>query len=498
MDKINGECLFGTEWMPAYISCAEEYGDGLFSCIVAYSEPAAAANVVSLQFILPQSRVKIHHQGFMFQKNLVDNQLLQYILRATEEDLCHYLSIIISAIEATPFWLNGFQSKLRHTLTQRIQINRSAEQFVCFHDAANSCDSTRVHDRSERSALQILEASYQVQRASVDMSDAFPLSPRAREHESAACVTFWEQFARQSKLSVGTMIQVPPNVEIYDPITPQKGKVACCKLLKVMKSKTKPLLLQNYVQGSNPEEMVEGSVMLLKAGDDMRQDYAVLQVFEMMNFIWAKYEVSYHGNLVQAKTYKVVPIGPDTGVIGFIPNCKCLKEIRDYEKLFEDEELDRLVATACGSYIASYILGVRDRHWDNVLIQDDGTCFHIDFGFCLGSKASFDAERFAVTKDMQKLLGDRWENFVDVCLSAFLVLKENQHEVIEYAKLIFNTHDPRNVQQFLTKTLGRNGDELYDNDKALQKIKKRIEASPNSWQTWVKNKVHNLAQKSLT
>ena len=74
------------------------------------------------------------------------------------------------------------------------------------------------------------------------------------------------------------------------------------ELLKVMKSKTKPLLLQNYVQGSNPEEMVESSVMLLKAGDDMRQDYAVLQVFEMMNFIWAKYEVSYHGNLVQAKT----------------------------------------------------------------------------------------------------------------------------------------------------------------------------------------------------
>merc|ERR1712038_275999 len=120
----------------------------------------------------------------------------------------------------------------------------------------------------------------------------------------------------------------------------------------------------------------------------------------------------------------VVPITDHVGVIEFVGACKCLKKVKEYAELFDEEEIENLIATAAGSYVCSYVLGVRDRHWDNVLIQDDGTCFHIDFGFALGDKPTLDASKIAVTKDLQNIMGNKWEDFCNMCLQAFFWLQQ--------------------------------------------------------------------------
>lgn len=39
---------------------------------------------------------------------------------------------------------------------------------------------------------------------------------------------------------------------------------------------------------------------------------------------------------------------------------------------------------ASGCSLTALVLGIGDRHLDNILLRDDGRLFHIDFGFILG------------------------------------------------------------------------------------------------------------------
>merc|ERR1719421_340244 len=89
-----------------------------------------------------------------------------------------------------------------------------------------------------------------------------------------------------------------------------------------------------------------------------------------------------------------------------------------------DVAAENFIKTCAAYCVCTYVLGVGDRHADNIMIDKQGHFFHIDFGHFLGnfkSKFGIDRERapFVFTPDFAYVLGDKgsedYDRYVKVC-----------------------------------------------------------------------------------
>ena len=108
----------------------------------------------------------------------------------------------------------------------------------------------------------------------------------------------------------------------------------------------------------------------------------------------------------------------------------------------------RSCAAAC---VATYVLGIGDRHADNIMVSRQGRMFHIDFGHILGrykKKLGMNRERslFVFTPQMARVLGDPgspvYTRFLSYGARAFNELRRSSHVLITLITLLLGAGLP--------------------------------------------------------
>ena len=227
---------------------------------------------------------------------------------------------------------------------------------------------------------------------------------------------------------------------------------------KVMDSKQAPL----WIEFQNVDPIGDNIKVMFKVGDDLRQDQMTLQFLDIIDRQSLRSEMD-----VCFRPYRCAGTGHEVGMVEMVPHSDTIarmqwagggpydkKPLFDFilanSKLKNTAVLDALRAfsRSCGGYVvATYVMGIGDRHPSNIMMQEDGHLFHIDFGHFLGNfkqkkiaGIKIDRERSPLVFTPQmlhvlnptgdKLVGKEVDAFLEVCYATYSLLRERASEFI--------------------------------------------------------------------
>nr|XP_029502349.1 phosphatidylinositol 4-phosphate 3-kinase C2 domain-containing subunit beta-like [Oncorhynchus nerka] len=261
--------------------------------------------------------------------------------------------------------------------------------------------------------------------------------------------------------------------------------------------------------------------VIFKSGDDLRQDMLTLQIIRIMNKIWIQ-----EGLDMRTVIFRCFSTGRGRGMVEMIPQAETLRKIQGEHGVtgsFKDRPLadwlqkhnptedeyekavENFIYSCAGCCVATYILGICDRHNDNIMLKTSGHMFHIDFGKFLGHAQMFgnikrDRAPFVFTSDMAYVIngGDkpssRFHDFVDLCCEAYNLIRKHTHLFLNLLGLMLSCGIPElsdlDDLKYVYDALRPHESEAD----ATMYFTRLIESSLGSVATKLNFFIHNLAQ----
>uniref|UniRef100_A0A8C5PFU7 Phosphatidylinositol 4,5-bisphosphate 3-kinase catalytic subunit delta isoform n=1 Tax=Leptobrachium leishanense TaxID=445787 RepID=A0A8C5PFU7_9ANUR len=456
---------------------------------------------------------------FNFPDHYVGIFTIECLNKLTNEELCHYLLQLVQVLKYESY----LDTELVKFLLQRALIHRKIGHFLFWHLRSEIhvpavsvrfglileayCRGSNYHMKvlmKQGEALSKLKGLNDFVRSSMQKTNSKPMAKEAMH----VCL---KQESYREALS-----------NIYSPLDPDMILTdICAEVCTFMESKMKPLWIvyNNDVSGGSRVGI------MFKNGDDLRQDMLTLQMIKLMDLLWKR-----EGLDLRVTPYGCLSTGDKTGLIEVVMHSDTIANIQrnnsnmaataafNKDALLNwlksknpgdalEHAIEEFTLSCAGYCIATYVLGIGDRHSDNIMIRETGQLFHIDFGHFLGhfkTKFGINRERvpFILTYDFVHVIqrgkqsnSEKFDRFRDCCEKAYMILRSHGSLFLNLFALMKAAGLPElscsKDIQYLKDSLALGKSE----EDALKHFKVKFnEALRESWKTKVNWFAHNVAK----
>ncbi|KAL9082562.1 MAG: hypothetical protein Q9159_006324 [Coniocarpon cinnabarinum] len=254
------------------------------------------------------------------------------------------------------------------------------------------------------------------------------------------------------------------------PLDPDVSVTSCVpEEAIVFKSSLLPLLIP-FKTNDNKRYSI-----IFKTGDDLRQDQLVIQIIMLMDRLLRNENLD-----LKLSPYRILATSTSAGAVQFLPSMTLANIVSRYkgsllaylrehnpdkksELGVRKEAMDTFVKSCAGYCVITYLLGVGDRHLDNLLLMPNGNFFHADFGYILGRDPKPFAPLMKLSKEMIEGMGgprsDYYAQFKQHCFTAYTTLRKSSSLILNLFSLMVDANIP---------------DIRMEPDKAVEKVKERF------------------------
>ena len=242
----------------------------------------------------------------------------------------------------------------------------------------------------------------------------------------------FRRFVASIDKGIDALRSVISEFSIFDPLD-HEYQIISIESFRIGDSQSRPIFIEYTTT-----HKIKRQIMYKR--EDTRKDSSLVKIIGMLAGVLKTIH-----NPFPLVSYAVIPITPESGFVEIVERSQTLFSISkdgSVNNFLQRNAPDKTIGEIKNIYtlslafwtVITYIFGVGDRHFDNIMLSSSGVLFHIDYGFIFGADPKPYSPTIRLNSYMLEGVGGDlgYANFKELCYQIFVITKKYVNEIYTF------------------------------------------------------------------